>query len=66
MYHIFYYSKFDEIRKTDKAWKSKSDSEKQEKYVDTALMVSRSAGFFNCGKESENICYPVTLIYSTI
>ena len=34
-------TKFDEIRKTDKTWKSKSDLEKQDKYVDTALVVSR-------------------------
>ena len=34
-------TKCDEIRKTDKTWKTKSDLEKQDKYVDTALMVSR-------------------------
>ena len=37
---MFFTTKFDEIRKTDKTWKTKSDLEKQDKYVDTALMVS--------------------------
>merc|ERR1711881_625236 len=32
---------FDEIRKSDKLWKTRSDNDKQEKYVDTALMVMK-------------------------
>ena len=35
--------KFDEIRKADKSWKTRSDSEKQDQYVDTALMVSKKS-----------------------
>ena len=27
------------MRKSDKLWKTRSDNDKQEKYVDTALMV---------------------------
>ena len=30
---------FDEMRKADKGWKGKSEADKQDKYVDTALLV---------------------------
>ena len=31
--------KYDEMRKADKSWKTRSETEKQDKYVDTALVV---------------------------